>query len=66
MLNIKKKKDIRYLYLVPVEEDLANWEILSHEELEERVANNELEEDGRLFKVEKEVAIRFEKRTFLD
>ncbi|MBU2512543.1 hypothetical protein KJ966_14500 [bacterium] len=66
MLNIKKKKDQQYLYLVPAENGLAKWEIIEQDELENRVEENLLEEESRLFKIDKEIFIKFEKITHLE
>lgn len=66
MLTIKRKKDQRYLYLVPVENGLARWEIIDEQELKTRAGENLLEEGARVFKIEKEVAIEVEKITHVD
>ncbi len=66
MFSIKKKKENRYLYLVPVEDNLAQYEVISQEELENRVDQNQLEEGAKLYKVDKEIVIRFEKITYLE
>ena len=66
MLSIKKKRRHQYLYLVPVEDGLAKWEILEQEELEKMADENQLEENSRVFKLDQEVNIRFEKITHLE
>jgi len=66
MLSIKKSKNYQYLYLIPVEEDTAKWEIIDENELKIRAEENLLVEGSRLFKIEREVPIRFEKITHLD
>ncbi len=66
MLTIKKKKKQQYLYLEPVENGLAKWEIIESDELENRVEENLLEENSRLFKIDKEILIKFEKITHLE
>ena len=66
MLSIKKNKSQQYIYLVPVEEGLVKWEIIDDDELETRAEENALVEGARLFKIEKEVPIRFERITHLD
>lgn len=66
MLNIKKKKKYQFLYLIPVEEGLAKWEVIEEDELEARVEENLLEEGSRLFRIDQEIAIRFEKITHLE
>ncbi|MCP4749666.1 MAG: hypothetical protein GY866_02120 [Proteobacteria bacterium] len=45
---------------------MAKWEVFDQEELEKRVEKNLLKEGSKLFKVEQEIAIRFEKITHLD
>ena len=65
-LNLRKKKNPTYLYLVPQTDGLAKWELLDQAELERRAAQNELAEDGRVFEVDKERLIRTEKTTFLE
>ncbi|MDH5559357.1 MAG: hypothetical protein OEY59_00715 [Deltaproteobacteria bacterium] len=66
MFNLSKKKEAKYLYLLPGPDDLAQWEVLNEEELEKRVKENRLEEGCKLFKIEQEVNIRFEKIIHLD
>lgn len=66
MLTIKKKRKHQYLYLVPMEDGLAKWEILEQEELEQRADDNQLEENARVFKLDQEVSLRFEKITHLE
>lgn len=56
----------QYLMLRPEEEGLAKWEILDREELDRRVAANELLENCRLFPVGEEVKVRFERTTHLE
>ncbi len=62
----KKEKEKLFIYLVPVENELSKWELLDEKELEKRVAENLLDEGSRLFSVDQEVKIRFEKVTHLD
>ena len=33
MLNFKKKKENKYLYMIPIEYELAKWEVIDQEEL---------------------------------
>ncbi len=66
MLSIKKSKHHQFLYLVPMEVDLVKWEIMDEDELKTRVEENTLVEGARLFKIEKEVPIHFERITHLD
>ena len=62
----KNKKDIQFIYLTPAEDDLVRWEFLDQEELDRRVEENLLVEGARLFKIDKEITIRFEKLTYLE
>jgi hypothetical protein len=66
MLKIKKKRSYSYLYLVPLEEGVAHWEIIDERELKLRVEENQLEEEARLFRIDKEIPIHFEKITHLE
>ncbi len=66
MLNFKKKQENKYLYLVPVENNLAKWELIDQVELEHRVEENLLEESAVLYKVDQEIKIRSEKTTYLE
>ncbi len=66
MLNFKKKQGKKYLYLIPVENNLAKWELIDQIELEQRVEENLLEEDAVLYLVDKEIKIRSEKTTYLE
>jgi len=74
LFDIKKKKALQYLLLTPIAsgplggivENQATWEVLEAEELERRVEENDLDEDCRLFVVDREISIRFEKTTHLD
>lgn len=54
------------MYLVPVENDLARWELIDQAELEHRVEENLLEENAVLYKVANEKKIRSEKTTYLE
>lgn len=54
------------MYLMPVEDGLAKWELIDQEELEKRVEQNLLEEGAKLFSVDQEINIRFEKITHLE
>ena len=54
------------MYLIPVEEGVAQWEIINQEELDRRVQANLLKKGCRLFKVEKEIQVSFEQLTHLD
>ena len=49
-----------------MEVDLVKWEIMDEDELKTRVEENTLVEGARLFKIEKEVPIHFERITHLD
>jgi len=66
MLTIQRKKRQQYLYLVPGEENMAKWELFDHEELERRIENGSLEEGCKLFRVDKEINVRFETVVHLD
>lgn len=66
MFNIKKKQEHQYLYLVPVEDGLAKWKLLDQQELDERVESSQLEEGAKLFRIEQEITIRFEKIIHLE
>ncbi len=73
LFDIKKKKEEQYLLLTPGEPSLmgggesqANWELLDEAELERRVAENELDDGSRLFVVDREVKIHFQKTTHLE
>jgi len=65
-INLIKKKNATFIYLVPTTETDAQWEILEQDELERRIEANELDEQGRVFEIAKERTIRTEKTTFLD
>ena len=56
----------QYLYILPQNENLARWEILEQEELEEKLDNDKLVEGCRLFKIEREIKVSFERVTHLD
>lgn len=60
MLSIQRKKKQQYIYLMPTEDGIAKWELIDVEELERRIENGGLEEGCRLFKVDKEINVRFE------
>lgn len=67
MFSIKKlQKDAQYIYLLPVEEGVAQWEIIDNEELEKRVSEGLMQEGCRLFKLDKEINVSFERVTHLD
>jgi hypothetical protein len=68
MLSIKKNKKHQYLYLVPDEEDAAKWEmeVIDEDEMKARAEENALVEGARLFKIDKEIPIRFERTTHLE
>ncbi len=68
MLSIKKSRSHQYLYLVPVEDEEEKWEmeVIDENELKVRAEENSLVEGARLFKIEKEIPIRFERITHLD
>ncbi|MBT4286803.1 MAG: hypothetical protein HOD92_05645 [Deltaproteobacteria bacterium] len=66
MLNFAKNEPDQYLYLIPGEDNLARWEILDQEELERRVKQNMLEDGCRLFRVDQEYKVRFEKMTHIE
>ncbi len=66
MINFSRKKSVQYLYLMPKADNLARWEVIDQEELDLRVEENRLSEGSRLFKIDHEVNIRFEKITHLE
>lgn len=67
MFAIKKlQKEAQYLYLLPVEEGVAQWEIFDQEELDKRVSEGLLQDGCRLFKLDKEVNVSFERVTHLE
>ncbi len=74
LFDFKKKTSRQYLLLSPAPtensllsgEGQMDWALLSQEELDEKVESNELAEDSRLFIVEREVKIHFQKTTHLD
>ncbi len=66
MFGFSKNDRIQYIYLIPGEDNMAIWELLDQEELERRVRNNLLEEGSRVFRVDQEFNIRFEKTTHLE
>lgn len=66
MFKFNKKKEKQFIYLTPAENDMVKWELLDEKELETRVAENSLEEGSRLFRVDQEIKIRFEKVTHLE
>ncbi len=45
---------------------MALWELLDQEELERRIKQNLLEEGCRLFRVNQEFNVRYEKTTYLE
>ena len=66
MLSIQRKKKQQYIYLVGAEEGTAKWELFDQEELEKRLGNGSLVEGCRLFKIDKEIFVRFETVIHLD
>ncbi|MDX2469905.1 MAG: hypothetical protein QNL04_04935 [SAR324 cluster bacterium] len=72
LFDIKKKKEEQYLLLTPGEPSLmggetqATWELLDEAELDRRVAENELDDSSRLFVVDREIKIHFQKTTHLE
>ena len=66
MLSIKKKKKEQYLVLVPLDDETARWEIVDKAELGIRAAENQLAEETRVFKIDQEIKLRFEKITHLE
>ena len=66
MFRFSRKENVQYLYLVPRENGLALWELLDGEELERRTRQNLLEEGCRLFRVDREFSVRYEKTTHLE
>ena len=48
------------------DENQATWELIDEAELERRVEENELEDDCRLFAVDREIKIHFQKTTHLE
>jgi len=66
MLNFAKNEPNQYLYLIPGEDNLAMWEILDQEELERRIKQNMLEDGCRLFRIDQEYKVRFERMTHIE
>ncbi len=66
MLNFTKNEPDRYIYLIPGEDNLAVGEILDQEELERRVRQNLLEDGCRLFRINQEYKVRFERMTHIE
>ena len=66
MLNFTKNEANQYIYLLPGEDNQAMWEILDQEELERRVRQNTLEDGCRLFRIDQEYKVRFERMTHLE
>jgi hypothetical protein len=66
MFSLKRRKNATYLYVKPVKDGLARWEVINQKELDNRVEENLLENGSRLFKVDHEITIRFEKTTHLE
>lgn len=66
MFNFTKNDHIQYIYLIPGEDNMALWELLDQEELERRIKQNLLEEGCRLFRVNQEFNVRYEKTTYLE
>lgn len=63
----KSNKDSQYILILPSDGgNFAEWELLENDELEERAQKNEIPEGARLFRVDQEVKIRFEKSTHIE
>ena len=65
MFSIKKKKENHkenglYLYLQPIDDDTARYQVLNKDNLDDKVRNGEVEEGCRLFKLEREIKVEFE------
>ena len=59
-------ENAQYIYLMPSGDSHAKWELIDQEELEKRVQENTLEEGCRLFKVDQELNVRFERTTHIE
>ena len=66
MFKFNSNESNLYIYILPGHENQAEWEILDQEELERRVKQNALEEGCRLFRVDQELKVRFERKTHLE
>ena len=66
LLGFGKKREIRYMYIMPGEENSGTWEILSQEELEKRISDNLLQEGCRLFIIDEELKVSFERLTHIN
>ena len=74
LFDFKKKDSCQYLLLSPTasgssllgDEPPVDWEILSQEDLDTKVEQNDLSADSRLFVVEREVKIHLKKTTHLE
>lgn len=62
----KASGNSQYLYMIPVEEGVAQWELIPQEELDRRVEKNLLQKGCKLFKIEKEIQVTFEQLIHLD
>ena len=56
----------RYVYLVPESEGVAAWEEFDQEELDRRIEENLLAEGCRLFRIDREIKVSFERVTHLE
>lgn len=66
LLGIGKKKEKQYMYIMPGVDNTGTWELLNEEELEKRINENRLEEGCRLFVIDQELKVSFERLTHID
>ncbi len=52
--------------MMPVEENMAKWEIIDQDELDKRIDDGLMEEGCKLYKIEKEINVSFETVVHLD
>lgn len=66
LLGLGKKKEVKYMYIMPSEGNAGTWEILNQEELERKISDNLLEEGCRLFVIDEELKVSFERLTHIN
>jgi|GEM_PF-4558041 len=59
------KKNYRYLYLMPTDPSVAQWEVIDQTELDRRVQENLLQAGAKLFRIDKELEVSFETKTHI-
>lgn len=65
LLGLGKKKETTYMYVLPGVGNSGTWEILTEEDLERKISENTLEEGCRLFVLEEELKVSFERLTHI-